>query len=1520
VWDSIGWHDACSNLADCISTPIYMPCFRTVRSSSLTAIFGILLAGWLAVSSLWAVNLTWDADGVAGGSTGGAGIWDTSSLLWNDAGVMKAWNNAGVDVAIFGGTGGTVTLAEAISAGGLIFNTTGYTLAGGGHSLTLKGTVTTQTNVQALLQASLILSGNLAFTGSGNLTLDAAVNSAGFALSKGGTGTLTLAGEFTEAGQLSISGGVVNLSGSYSRSAYASTAGLNVTGGTLNITGTLGTSASVPVGQTAFSGNSVTNFSGTAYMTGGSATFRVGEGSSATVNVTAGTLTLGTSSAGLALGRNNANASGFLNISGGSMIVAGAATRLRIGAGYADGETSGASEMTLSGTGLFDTLESDDTATILLGSNLAGNTASSGTIHLNGGTLATGRKIIGGSVGASIFNFNGGTLKANSAGLTLDTSLTTVNVRDGGAIINTNGFDISIAKSLVHSTIDGDAEIDGGLTKIGNGVLTFNGSEANTYTGMTRLLAGSLELAKSTGVVAIAGDLTLGDGTAGVLLKLINSEQIADHSVVQLHGAGAAAGVFQLNGKTETIGGLSSSGGAGIVENESANSTTLILNTNGTLSYSGQLRNGSLTGTLSLVKGGPGTQILASASSYTGSTTLNEGVLQFGVDQALSNDTAVVFAAAGGTAELDLAGRTWQAGTISFYNASSTETSQAILRIGSDGLLTLSSNITVNNNQHPLGAWILGGTLDFGGVTRTFTVADSSNALVDLTIDADVTSVGSYGLVKAGAGTLRLSGSVTLTSSLLINTGTVEVAGPLSTGNGFTQVGTTTPGSLRILPGADYQSAQIFIGASQLNDTKQNRAGAVVVAGGNLTTTSSSASSGIIPGAESYGGLFVTSGTVSTQRVDSQDGTSESAVTVVQVSGGTLNTASYIMFRNQRWEFTVTGGEVLRTGNHIALGYRGSATADGVMTMAGGLVNNAGYLLTFGQQNDERALATAALNLNAGTLITNSITHYNSNNAAATTARLNFNGGLLRASVNGNFVSSNGTAGAGTFHVYVNGPFGEFAGGARIDSNGYDVTVPVALLAPTGNGVTDIAVDAGGSGYIGAPYVEISGGGGVGATASAEVDLDPASPTYGQLLRITITNPGVGYTSEPTITLLGGGGSGAVLGAATLASNSSGGLHKSGNGSLTLSGAEANTFTGASSVTAGELRLAKTAGVTAIGGDLTIGDGSALAVVHLNANEQIADTSLISFVGSGANAGILRLNNKSETVGGLISSAGAGIVENESGSLGTAILTLHLAAGAHHFSGVLRNGDESGIDGVLALVKTGQGTQVLGGLNTYTGTTTVAQGVLQLAAGASTGSGAVSIENGGILAGTGTVRGTSFTAASGAVIHAGDGVGSDDYGTLNLSPLSGSGDIQFQEGSTIVLGLNPEGASDRINIQGTGSNTLSFLGGFTVTAPGFVPTAPAVFDLIDWSGLSGSPIFAAHYSPDGWLYGNGDEAAGLDLPDIYGSGYAWDLSQFTSTGSLVLVLVPEPSRLLLLGLAGVLVLGRRRRDGLTTWW
>lgn len=65
------------------------------------------------------------------------------------------------------------------------------------------------------------------------------------------------------------------------------------------------------------------------------------------------------------------------------------------------------------------------------------------------------------------------------------------------------------------------------------------------------------------------------------------------------------------------------------------------------------------------------------------------------------------------------------------------------------------------------------------------------------------------------------------------------------------------------------------------------------------------------------------------------------------------------------------------------------------------------------------------------------------------------------------------------------------------------------------------SITSGGSGYVTAPTVSFSGGGGTGAAGTAVI-------YGGAVVGINITNAGSGYTTAPTISLTGGGGTGAT--------------------------------------------------------------------------------------------------------------------------------------------------------------------------------------------------------------------------------------------------------------------------------------------------------------------------------------------------------------------------------------------------------
>ncbi len=96
------------------------------------------------------------------------------------------------------------------------------------------------------------------------------------------------------------------------------------------------------------------------------------------------------------------------------------------------------------------------------------------------------------------------------------------------------------------------------------------------------------------------------------------------------------------------------------------------------------------------------------------------------------------------------------------------------------------------------------------------------------------------------------------------------------------------------------------------------------------------------------------------------------------------------------------------------------------------------------------------------------------------------------------------------------------------DAKGGVLTLTATVIYPaTANTVGGVVVAAGGSGYSGLPTVTFSGGGGAGATATAEV-------TGGAVTAVRIVNPGAGYTSPPVVIFSGGGGTGVTANAVAI--------------------------------------------------------------------------------------------------------------------------------------------------------------------------------------------------------------------------------------------------------------------------------------------------------------------------------------------------------------------------------------------------
>jgi len=296
------------------------------------------------------------------------------------------------------------------------------------------------------------------------------------------SGNLT-GGGFTKAGE-----GDLTLSGTASSVVRI----VNVGGGTLNLTGNIVTTerfSTIGFGGTL---TATTNSSGSITTPW----LLVGDGENGILNVTAGTVT---NTGDVVLGTG---ATGIANVSGGTMTVA-AGKALYIGAGW-NGSSDGTGVLTVSGSG---TVSTGALFAFRLGPD--GTATGTGTVNLDGGTLSTPSSIVkGASAGATaIFNFNGGTLQAGGDNAAFMTGLTSANVKAGGAVIDTQGFAVTIDQALLA------ASAGGGLTKLGAGALVLGG--VNTYTGNTVVSSGMLTLSDNAGLKFVIGANGVNNGVSG---------------------------------------------------------------------------------------------------------------------------------------------------------------------------------------------------------------------------------------------------------------------------------------------------------------------------------------------------------------------------------------------------------------------------------------------------------------------------------------------------------------------------------------------------------------------------------------------------------------------------------------------------------------------------------------------------------------------------------------------------------------------------------------------------------------------------------------------------------------------------------------------------------------------------------------------------------------------------------------------------------------------------------------------
>ena len=266
-----------------------------------------LLAAMVIVPGrLQAASYTWDiTPGIVGAGNGviddGSGMWDATNGNWTlDGGLNNvAWPNNATDVAIFGGSQGGIVVVDGdkVAAGisfagtlasGFSFSSTGVsTLTNGTAGITVGSAAGAQT-FDATLALSLSGAQTWVNNSPGTLTIGGPV-SGGFSFAKGGTGTVALNANNTVSGSLTVNGGgILDLNG---QNTFAGSINIGDTSAsnTMNSSGKLTSGTSLGyfnVGRNAFGSNSA-DISGvgnstiqTVYLSGNSSSFWVGgEGS-----------------------------------------------------------------------------------------------------------------------------------------------------------------------------------------------------------------------------------------------------------------------------------------------------------------------------------------------------------------------------------------------------------------------------------------------------------------------------------------------------------------------------------------------------------------------------------------------------------------------------------------------------------------------------------------------------------------------------------------------------------------------------------------------------------------------------------------------------------------------------------------------------------------------------------------------------------------------------------------------------------------------------------------------------------------------------------------------------------------------------------------------------------------------------------------------------------------------------------------------------------------------------------------
>jgi fibronectin-binding autotransporter adhesin len=1102
-------------------------------------------------------------------------------------------------------------------------------------------------------------------------------------------------------------------------------------------------------------------------------------------------------------------------------------------------DATGAYTITVSGTRSTAGLTFEDGTATLTG----GTVSLTGlhTVSVNTGVTANVGSAIGGTVGmvkegagtlvltgnqtySGATSINGGTLQLGSGA----TGGTTGTLPTGSAISVTGTFAINRSNAVAQGTDFSGAAITGtgGFTNAGSGTTTLNA--ANTFSGTTRLgtNAGTLAITHSLALQNTTLDMNSGD----------NGSLSVDSSLSAV-SLGAVSGSRNLSLLNSASGALAVTLGGG----------------NNNATYSGVLSGAGS----SLTKVGTGVQTLSGANTYSGSTNVNAGTLQFAKLVAMPNATAAVGDYNGnGTTETsdDVL---WRKNPGAFggdpagYNVWRGDygnSSQGLVTVNNGGTLAVNAGGTGEWSDLTSGAGSIGGLIaGTGGQGAANQVTwmpgsalgiDTTNApgpppaltyngVVGNFRTAGGGTTNAVGFTKRGVGLLTLTGNNTFSGPLTVTGGTADTDD--STRSRLVLTGTNlNAGTNTALPTVTIGSfSRLELGASNIlpSGSLINTTGAQAklvlhdvsnTTGYTQTVRSIVGTNGVMdvgvgkliindqPG-DVYQYGIATGAFISTSESNTGGFFDENKGVVDKIGTGTLILEGDAG-NNFDGTFIMEAGTLKMSRNQVF-----ATNSD-----TGRLIVKGGQLARSDTPSSNFTYSVAFLDLH--------VLRYDLSDDSARTSQ--FGSGTI-TTLKENDVEINIT----NTPVNASANDGRFILPGDIknhDATGFtnDDTNAVRGITKTGNGVLSIS---GTTTYKGSTTVQdgvllMSATSTLGDTtqATAIIKLKGGILATTATRTTPIANPVVVDSSAGTATV----------------------AHFSTTPSLASVVMEFNN------------------NLTGTSGSLTI----------RNMNTGTGNTVFRPlFTYDGINFGLPI--TISDTTG-----TGSNMKSNE--------LQFGNSTGTQTFSGVLSGG------GSVRRVNAG-GTTILSGNNTYSGTTIIDAGTLLLN-GANTGGGAVTINAGGTLGGTGSTT-SAVTLNSSGTLAPGASIQSLDVGSLAVS----GGLLSFELNAPGSPGVN----SDLLNV--TANNGLTITSG-TVDLINAGGLAAGTYTLIDYAGAAIGDatvdLLTLGAQPAGFTY---------DLVDN-GGNTSVDLV-VTAAGSGAIAAVPEPSGLVLILLSIGPALLRRQR-------